>query len=116
GLPDDQARRTARAIRRYRVAARVCPYEDDLQRDAADARRAPVRVTGRSRVRVVSSRIRTVRAPNASAMTLTGTNTYLIDGGGSLLCIDPGPAIPRHVDAILQAASSLGGRIEIIAL
>ena len=65
---------------------------------------------------MVSSRIRTVRAPNASAMTLTGTNTYLIDGGGSLLCIDPGPAIPRHVDAILQAASSLGGRIEIIAL
>ncbi|HZT14086.1 MAG TPA: MBL fold metallo-hydrolase [Candidatus Baltobacteraceae bacterium] len=64
----------------------------------------------------MSSRICTVRAPNASAMTLTGTNTYLINGGGSLLCIDPGPAIARHIDAIEQAASSLGGRIETIAL
>jgi glyoxylase-like metal-dependent hydrolase (beta-lactamase superfamily II) len=43
-------------------------------------------------------------------MTLTGTNTYLVDdGAGRLAAIDPGPDdAPRHLDAILAAAQALG--------
>jgi glyoxylase-like metal-dependent hydrolase (beta-lactamase superfamily II) len=43
-------------------------------------------------------------------MTLTGTNTYLVeDGAGSLAIVDPGPDdLPSHLDAILAAAQPLG--------
>lgn len=63
------------------------------------------------------SRIALVRAPNPSAMTLTGTNTYLIDvGDGAALVVDPGPPIARHVDAIERNARERGLRIAAIAL
>lgn len=46
-----------------------------------------------------------VQAPNPSAMTLQGTNSYLVDcGNGDALVIDPGPATGGHVDAIVEAA------------
>jgi glyoxylase-like metal-dependent hydrolase (beta-lactamase superfamily II) len=41
-----------------------------------------------------------LRAPNPSALTLDGTNTYLLH----TWLIDPGPAIPSHLDAIRRAA------------
>lgn len=47
--------------------------------------------------------IRRLRADNASAMTGTGTNTYLIGEGDGLCVLDPGPALPAHFEA-LQAA------------
>lgn len=63
------------------------------------------------------SAIALVRAPNPSAMTLTGTNTYVIDaGGGEALVIDPGPPIARHVEAIVRHAAERGLRITTIAL
>lgn len=63
------------------------------------------------------SRIALVRAPNPSAMTLTGTNTYILDAGdGTALVIDPGPVIHRHLDAIIENASSRNLRIAAIAL
>ena len=66
---------------------------------------------------MVASRIALVRAPNPSAMTLSGTNTYLIDCGlGQALCIDPGPAIERHVDAILAKARQMRVAVSLIAL
>lgn len=66
---------------------------------------------------MVGSRIALVRAPNPSAMTLSGTNTYLIDGGdGGALCIDPGPAIERHVQAVVDRAAEMKVQIELIAL
>jgi glyoxylase-like metal-dependent hydrolase (beta-lactamase superfamily II) len=50
-------------------------------------------------------------------MTLSGTNSYVIDaGGGSALVIDPGPAIDRHVDALLENARSRNLSIDAIAL
>lgn len=50
-------------------------------------------------------------------MTLTGTNSYVIDtGDGSALVIDPGPVIDRHLDAIVENASSRNLRITAIAL
>lgn len=46
--------------------------------------------------------LRRVLAPNPSAMTYRGTNTYLL-GTLGLAVIDPGPDIPEHLDAILAA-------------
>jgi glyoxylase-like metal-dependent hydrolase (beta-lactamase superfamily II) len=58
-----------------------------------------------------------VRAPNASAMTLQGTNSYLIDcGDGSALVIDPGPRDERHLNALLEAADARGLTIGTILL
>lgn len=41
-------------------------------------------------------------APNPSAFTYTGTQTYLV-GTSEVAVIDPGPDLPEHVDAIVQA-------------
>lgn len=66
---------------------------------------------------VITPRIALVRAPNPSAMTLTGTNSYIVDcGNGEAVCIDPGPAIERHVDAIAARAQAMQCRIALIAL
>jgi len=63
------------------------------------------------------SRIALVRAPNPSPMTLTGTNSYVIDaGGGEALVIDPGPVIERHLDALMAHAGNRGLRISTIAV
>ncbi|MCC7319340.1 MAG: MBL fold metallo-hydrolase [Rubellimicrobium sp.] len=55
---------------------------------------------------IIGPGITLVRAPNASAMTHTGTNTYLL-GEARLIVLDPGPADPRHLAALLAA---IGGR------
>jgi glyoxylase-like metal-dependent hydrolase (beta-lactamase superfamily II) len=47
-----------------------------------------------------------VLAPNPSAFTYTGTQTYVV-GDGEVAVIDPGPAVPEHLDALEQA---IGGR------
>jgi len=58
-----------------------------------------------------------VRAPNPSPMTLTGTNSYVLDcGDGTALVIDPGPAIDRHVRALIETAETQHLRIARIAL
>lgn len=58
-----------------------------------------------------------VRAPNPSAMTLSGTNSYLVDcGDGCALVIDPGPAIESHVAALLEEAARRALRITALAL
>ncbi|MCY4461369.1 MAG: MBL fold metallo-hydrolase [Albidovulum sp.] len=41
-------------------------------------------------------------APNASAMTFTGTNTYVL-GVNSVAVIDPGPDDPAHIESILTS-------------
>ncbi|PTQ12891.1 MBL fold metallo-hydrolase [Sphingomonas oleivorans] len=55
--------------------------------------------------------VRRLLAPNPSAFTYKGTQTYLV-GRGEIAVIDPGPDLPEHVDAILQA--SAGERIGAI--
>jgi glyoxylase-like metal-dependent hydrolase (beta-lactamase superfamily II) len=50
-----------------------------------------------------------VRAPNPSAFTLDGTNTYVVEHW----VIDPGPDDAGHLDAVMAAA---GDRIEGIAI
>lgn len=50
-------------------------------------------------------------------MTLTGTNSYLIDcGNGEAICIDPGPPMERHVAALVERAQNMRCRISIIVL
>jgi len=46
--------------------------------------------------------VRMVRATNASPMTEAGTNTFIV-GRGAVAVIDPGPADPAHLAAILGA-------------
>lgn len=46
--------------------------------------------------------VRRVLAPNPSAMTYWGTNTYIV-GTGRVAIIDPGPDDPEHMIAILNA-------------
>lgn len=46
--------------------------------------------------------LRTVLAPNASALTLEGTRTYLV-GRRRVVVIDPGSADPGHLDAVTDA-------------
>ena len=58
----------------------------------------------------LNSRVRRIVAPNAGVMTGPGTNTYLL-GDEEVAVLDPGPAIPAHIDAILDTA---GDRIRWI--
>lgn len=46
--------------------------------------------------------VRRILCDNPSPFTFKGTNTYIV-GKGSVAVIDPGPADPRHIDAILSA-------------
>ncbi len=45
-------------------------------------------------------RVERVLAPNPGPYTGPGTNTYVIEDGGEVAVIDPGPVIPRHAEAI----------------
>ncbi|MCB1368067.1 MAG: MBL fold metallo-hydrolase [Rhodobacteraceae bacterium] len=51
--------------------------------------------------------LRRLVAPNASAMTFRGTNTYLL-GEAEIAVIDPGPDDPAHYDAILRTVGRAG--------
>ncbi|GAB4384718.1 MBL fold metallo-hydrolase [Albidovulum sp.] len=52
--------------------------------------------------RELEAGLRVILAPNPSPMTHWGTNTYLL-GEGEVTLIDPGPALPAHMAAILAA-------------
>lgn len=52
----------------------------------------------------LSPMVRRVIANNPGAFTFTGTGTYLV-GTGQVAVIDPGPADPAHIDAILAATA-----------
>lgn len=58
----------------------------------------------------LNSRVRRLVAPNPGVMTGAGTNTYLL-GQEQVAVLDPGPAIPEHIEAILKTA---GDRIRWI--
>ncbi|MBV9028591.1 MAG: MBL fold metallo-hydrolase [Candidatus Eremiobacteraeota bacterium] len=61
--------------------------------------------------------MRLIRAPNASAMTLSGTNSYVVAcGAGAALVVDPGPPIETHMSEIAAAARAQDLTIEAIAL
>lgn len=57
--------------------------------------------------------IRRIVAENPSLMTYHGTNTYLIEGGGGFVVLDPGPDDAGHLDDIIAAT---GGDVCAILL
>ena len=62
---------------------------------------APVDIIHGKPVRV-SDRVRRITADNIGPMTGPGTNTYLV-GDKEVAVVDPGPADPAHINAILAA-------------
>ncbi len=52
-------------------------------------------------------------APNPGMMTGPGTNSYLV-GGRELAVVDPGPADPGHLEALLAHAENAGAPIRWI--
>ena len=50
----------------------------------------------------LSALVRRVTCNNPSPFTFTGTNSYIV-GRGSVAIIDPGPADPEHIEALLKA-------------
>lgn len=50
----------------------------------------------------MSPRVRRILAGNPGPMTFTGTCSYVV-GSGEVAVIDPGPALPEHIDALLHA-------------
>ncbi len=59
-------------------------------------------------------RARCVLAPNASPMTLDGTNTWVLREPGARRCVvlDPGPAEPAH----LQRVAEVSGQVAVVLL
>lgn len=55
-----------------------------------------------ARVESIAPGLRRVVARNPSAFTFYGTGTYIV-GTDQVAVIDPGPAMPEHIDAVLAA-------------
>ncbi|MEO5587741.1 MAG: MBL fold metallo-hydrolase [Novosphingobium sp.] len=47
--------------------------------------------------------VRRVLAPNPSAFTFTGTESYVVGAAGEVAVIDPGPDEPEHIRALIEA-------------
>jgi len=54
------------------------------------------------RIQKLTPMVRRLVARNPSAFTFHGTGTYII-GHGQVAVIDPGPDLPEHIDALLEA-------------
>lgn len=66
----------------------------------------------------ITPRATALLAPNASWMTLDGTNSWLLaePGAGVCVVVDPGPDDPGHLDGLVRAAGELDTRITLILL
>lgn len=51
--------------------------------------------------------VRRVLAPNPGLFTGPGTNTWVIIDGGEAVVVDPGPVIPEHRDATVNAVQDV---------
>jgi glyoxylase-like metal-dependent hydrolase (beta-lactamase superfamily II) len=63
------------------------------------------------RIEQVSPLVRRLLAPNPSAFTYTGTQTYIV-GHGDVALIDPGPDLAEHVEALVDSLA--GERVRAI--
>ncbi len=59
-----------------------------------------------ARIEQIEPGVARLLAHNPSAFTYTGTQSYLV-GGTEIVVIDPGPDLPAHLDALVEA---IGGR------
>src|SRR4051794_4945164 len=59
-----------------------------------------------------------VLAPNPGPMTLDGTNTWVLSAPGAARAavVDPGPADPNHLRAVLEAVEARGARVGVVLL
>ncbi|WUI04542.1 MBL fold metallo-hydrolase [Spirillospora sp. NBC_00431] len=59
-----------------------------------------------------------VLAPNPSAMTLDGTNTWIIaePGSDAAVVVDPGPKDGKHLRRVLDVVESQGRRVGLVLL
>ena len=64
----------------------------------------------------VSAHAHCVLAPNPSAWTLDGTNTWLLVGSGASIVVDPGPDLAEHQRAIVDVAVSMDAPVKEIVL
>lgn len=66
----------------------------------------------------VSDRAHCVLAPNPSAMTLEGTNTWVLSEPGSeaAVVVDPGPLDDVHLHAVLAHVATTGRRVALTLL
>ncbi|MDT0439688.1 MULTISPECIES: MBL fold metallo-hydrolase [Streptomyces] len=83
-----------------------------------DASALPGQPRGVVRSGPATARAVNVLAPNASAMTLDGTNTWLLAEPDSDLAvvIDPGPLDEGHLRAVVDAAERAGRRVALTLL
>lgn len=70
-------------------------------------------LSGRATARAVN-----VLAPNASAMTLDGTNTWIVSepDSGLAVVVDPGPLDDVHLRHVIATAESAGQRVALTLL
>ncbi|AGS70888.1 MBL fold metallo-hydrolase [Streptomyces collinus] len=83
-----------------------------------DAAALPGQPRGAVRTGPATERAVNVLAPNASAMTLDGTNTWILAEPGSELAvvIDPGPLDDAHLRNVVDTAEKAGKRIALTLL
>ncbi|GHF76045.1 MBL fold metallo-hydrolase [Streptomyces griseosporeus] len=83
-----------------------------------DASALPGRPRGGVTTGPVTERAVNVLAPNPSAMTLDGTNTWIVSEPGSDLAvvIDPGPLDEGHLRAVVDTAEKAGRRVALTLL
>jgi glyoxylase-like metal-dependent hydrolase (beta-lactamase superfamily II) len=83
-----------------------------------DAAALPGRPRGGTVSGAATARAVNVLAPNASAMTLDGTNTWIVSEPGSALAvvIDPGPLDEIHLKAVITTAEKAGKRVALTLL
>ncbi|GGU78620.1 MBL fold metallo-hydrolase [Streptomyces litmocidini] len=84
----------------------------------SDAAALPGRPRGLVASGPATDRAVNVLAPNPSAMTLDGTNTWLLSEPGSDLAVvvDPGPLDEGHLRHVLDTAEKLGKRVALTLL
>jgi glyoxylase-like metal-dependent hydrolase (beta-lactamase superfamily II) len=54
----------------------------------------------------LSQRVARLLAPNPGPFTFKGTGVYIVGDGASVVVIDPGPALPGHIEALKRAIGS----------
>lgn len=69
-----------------------------------------------SEITQIAAGILRLRAANASAMTGSGTNSYVVQGPNGAVVIDPGPDLPAHRAALLGAVLGAAGPVAAILI
>src|SRR5262249_3001903 len=101
GAPDRSARARAVLVRGGRTGTRV---RDVAQRPGLPAHEP---------MTLADLDIARVRADNPSPLTLSGTNTWVY-GRHPAWVVDPGPALPEHLDAVAAEVEARGGAAGIL--